>query len=201
MNNKPHEIGNEDMQHLLMQTIIEKLEAQELLLHAFISQKSQVDLSPIIKEITAGRKEIQAIYLKLSGDRNLYVELNQNLIKTQQQLSAPRDSKVEYKHQLHKGVWISVGLAFIVLLLAWGWINTFVRLEQYKEGSIKYRYLKAIGNQWVLNLCSQTDNLYNMDKEGFTTDAVLAENRLLKMADSIRLAGEKKKEKAVRLKK
>ncbi|MEO8172581.1 MAG: hypothetical protein ABI581_05845 [Sediminibacterium sp.] len=192
MDKKEQKISEVDARDLLMQSVVEKLEGMELLLQILANQKSQVDLSAITGEIAAFKKDILAKYLKSSLVGTMFTELNQNLVKLQQQLLIPRDYKIEHKHHFHKGVWLNVGLSVIVLLLVWGWMDSYASKKKFEENSIKYRFLKVLGNKSVLKLCAQTDSLYNRGEDQFSDLVDQAEQRRFSTADSIRLAGEKK---------
>lgn len=184
---------NDDSQNLLMEAFIEKLEGMEILLHAALDERPAVDLSPILNEITSSKKEILASYSKLLLDSKILNEFNQNFKQLQHQLTGLSNAKIEYRHKLHKGIWISVGLALIVVVLASGWINTYRSLNQFRENDIKYRYLKARGNRSVVLLCRQTDSLYDKNEDGFINSVNSAEGTLMKIADSLRLAGDKRR--------
>lgn|GEM_PF-3769338 len=72
-------------------------------------------------------------------------------------------------------------------------MNTFDKLNWYKEGSIKYRYLKAFGNEGVIKFSIRADSLYNLDNDSFYKKVVSAEQKLQFMADSLHLTVEKTK--------
>ncbi len=183
---------NSEGYQLLMQSIVEKLEAMELLLQIISNQKPQIDLSSITNQIAAFRKDFEGGNSKRLMEAQLLGDLSQNIKQLQQQLLVPRDSKIEHKHTLHKGIWISVGLALVVVVLVCGWTNSFNSRKQYEEDSIKYRSLKVFGNKSVVRLCVQTDSLYNRNKDEFISQVIQAEQLLFSIADSIRFAGENK---------
>ncbi|NCI45017.1 hypothetical protein [Sediminibacterium soli] len=196
MDNHELKVNSEDMSQLLMQSIVDKLEGMELLLHAALGQKPAIDLSVITREIAAFKREVQEERLKHVPDRNKLDTLNQNLVNLDQRLSALKDIKVEYKHTLHKGIWISATLALLASLLIVGWVNTYSNLSRYRENDIKYRYLKAYGSNRIMQICGQIDSLYKKDPDGFTGNTIAAEQELLRVADSVCLAREKKREAA-----
>lgn len=181
-------VRDDDMQHLLMQSIVEKFEGLELLLHAALDHKPQIDYSAIINEITGLKKEILATHLL---DRNVVKELNQNIATLQQEISATKHNRIEYKHILHKGIWLSVGLTFVTLLLAAGWMRTYDKLSWYNANSIKYRYLRVFGNEGVIKLTHRIDSLYDIDNDNFRNNVVSEEKQLQLITDSVRLTGQK----------
>jgi len=181
-------IREDDTQHLLMQSVVERFEGMELLLHAALDQRSQIDYSAITNEIASLKKEILAKFLL---DRNVVKELSQNIARLQGEISAIKDNKIEHKHVLHKGVWLSVGLALITLLFAGGWMRTYDRLSWYNENSIKYRYLRAFGNEGVVKLTYRIDSLFNIDNDNFRNKVVSAEKQLQLLTDSVRLTLQK----------
>ena len=178
-----------------MEAMVEKMEGIETFLKAFVTSKSQpVDLSPIISAISALKKDLVDLPDKLSSHTKKLAELEVNMASLHQQLKVPLNNKVEHKHHLHKGIWLSTGLFLVLVFLIWGWLNTYSRLEQYEGNDIKYRYFKVYGSQNLIKFCAQTDSVYLKDKSGFRDGVEQEEQRLFRQLELNRLAGEKERE-------
>ncbi len=191
MEKRELKVTDDNIQNLLMQSIVERVEGMELLLHAALDQKQQVDYSAITSEIASFKKEILANFSKLLLDINMVKELNQNIAKLQQEISVHKEFKIEHKHVLHKGIWLFVGLTFLLLLFTVGWMRKYDKLNSYKEDSVKYRYLKAFGNESAIRLSHRIDSLYNVDSGNFWNMVVKEEKQLKLMTDSVRLTAPK----------
>lgn len=105
----------------------------------------------------------------------------------------PTKITVTHKHHLHKAIWVSVSLLLTSILFGWLWISQLKHYSQFRDNDLKYRYFKATGNRRVQELCNWTDSLFKSDKEAFRTGVVSAEKHLLELADSIRLARERRR--------
>ncbi|MEJ7677620.1 MAG: hypothetical protein WKG06_07080 [Segetibacter sp.] len=78
--------------------------------------------------------------------------------------------------------------------MAIGWNNTFQTQKQYEVNDIKYRSLKVTGDKCLLNLLFHTDSLYTVKGDVIRKMTIQHEQRLAKLAQILRLAGEKEKE-------
>lgn len=182
------------MSELLLQTIVEKLEAIELLLT--VDKQDQHyrqelgDIRKTINELSTGLKAGRIPTASLSAVQA--AELSQSLEKLSSRLEMPAVSKTQHHHHLQKGVWWCIGTLLVAILMAWGWLGTYQRLGTHEASAFKYRYFKAWGNREVLRLCRYTDSLYQKDRDGFRSQVEQREWWLSSLVDSMRLAGEKK---------
>ncbi len=175
--------------------MVESFENLKVLVIANATSKPQpVDLSPILSAISALKKDMLDLPDKLSLHTKKLAELEVNMASLQQQLKVPLNNTIEHKHHLHKGIWVSAGLLVISVLLLWGWLNTYSRLESYQGNDSKYRYFKVYGNQNLIKFCAQTDSFYLKDKSGFRDGVEQEEQRLFRQLELNRLAGEKERE-------
>ncbi|MEO8173578.1 MAG: hypothetical protein ABI581_10865 [Sediminibacterium sp.] len=183
------------MSDILLESIVEKLEGIEVFLKAINTGSPQpVDLTPILSEISALKKDPADLPGKLSLHAKKLAELEVNMASLLQQLKLPLNNKIEHKHHLHKGIWLSAGLFLVLVFLIWGWLNTYSKLEQYEGNDIKYRYFKVYGNQALIKFCGQIDGLYLKDKSGFRDSIEQEEQRLFRQWELNRLAGENERE-------
>src|SRR5436309_1030455 len=106
------------MSELLLQTIVEKLEALEIaLLRQDNSNEEKGAPGEITKWIQILQSEIKLIpfYFKLSNDK--ISELMKSINACNKRLEQPLQKNIEHKHHLHKGIFISIGLFVILIFL------------------------------------------------------------------------------------
>lgn len=180
------------MNEILLQSIVEKLEAIELLLKAESGGKTEPETDKqITEQLNVLSKEFKLMPIRFTEItaqiRSLAISIDHNT----KQEAQPALTRVEHKHHLHKGIWLSVGLSVISILLLWGWLNTYKFAESLSVNDIKYRYLKIAGNKFVQKICFQTDSLYEIDKEGFKIKVEQAEENLLNHGELIHTADER----------
>lgn len=183
------------MSELLLQTIIEKLEALEI---ALLKQNNSDKDASIIKEMAEQLKELRSETEVLSPGFKLMKDKMSELMKRLEacdfRLQQPLQNNFEHKHHLHKGILISAGLAIIAMFLSWGWITSYQSKKSFEANDMKYRALKVAGNKTLLGLLHEIDSLYDLDEKGLRKNVVAEEQRLIQQAEMLRLAGEKEGE-------
>ena len=183
------------MSEQLLQAIIEKLEAIELLLKVTNTGKEKENRDAEIKqELELLRKEIKNLPSQLLLGTVKLGELSSNINRLNEQLQKPVSNRIEHKHELHKGVLITFSLFLLSVVLIWALINAYQNNKQYKSNDLKYRYLKVADNAGILKLCNITDSLYQKNEDLFRTGVEQEERRLIRQAEDLRLAGEKERE-------
>ena len=172
------------MSEILLQAIVEKLEALEI---ALLKQGS----AGKIEELETAVRSIQSAFIKLNSAFNVN---NEKIDGIAEDIRALRrlHNKVKHTHHFHKQVWVSVSLFIICLLLAYGWINCSNEKKAFEANNMKYRYWKANGNASLLKIIYYTDSLYNLDEYHFTNEVLRAERKLEEQNKVQRLAPEKK---------
>lgn len=151
------------MSEILLQTIIEKLEALEI---AILKQRNPDNDPAAIKEIVEQIKKMRAVHDDFSMDFNVINNLTTELkrLSDYNKLQQPVSTKIEHRHHLHKGIWISAVLLMTVLFLSWGWLTSYGNKKVFEANDIKYRALKITENRILLNLLYETDSLYHQDE-------------------------------------
>lgn len=179
------------MSEILLQAIVEKLEALEI---ALLKQGN----AGKDEELKAAVKSIQSEFIKFGS---IFTTNNEKINDLSELINAlrvkpgnPIQNEVKHIHHFHKQVWLSVSLFIISLLLAYGWINCSNEKKSFEANDIKYRYWKVDSNASLLKLTYYTDSLYDMDKDDFRNQVVHAEQKIAEQAKQCRLAGEKEKE-------
>ena len=179
------------MSEILLQAIVEKLEALEI---ALLKQ----DSAGKIEETLNGEiKLLQSEFIKWA---TTFKTNNEKINGLSEEIRAikvnsvnPVQNQVKHIHHFHKQVWLSVSLFIISLLLAYGWINCSNEKKAFEANDIKYRYWKANGNASLLRIIYYTDSLYNLDKDHFMEQVLQSERNIVEQEKAHRLAREKEK--------
>jgi hypothetical protein len=174
------------MGELLLQIIVEKLEAMELLLRHDSADKDR----EVLREIRDEIKKLLATSLSIDKLNELKVSVDACYKK----LESPLQNRVDHQHHLHKGIWIAVVLFFISIFFFWQWINAVENKKQFEGNDIKYRALKVTHDRALMQLLYHTDSLYSLDPEHMEQWVVQEEERLIEQTKLLELAGEKEKE-------
>ncbi|KAA9042046.1 hypothetical protein FW778_08525 [Ginsengibacter hankyongi] len=179
------------MSEILLQAIVEKLEALEI---ALLKQGN----AGKDEELKTAVKSFQSEFIKFSVTCNVNIEkmnkLSEEIHALKVNSGNSTQNQVKHIHHFHKQVWLSVSLFIISLLLAYGWINCSNEKKSFEANDIKYRFWKANGNSHLLKIVYYTDSLYNLDKNNFIQQVVRSERNIAKQEKMHRLAGEKEKE-------
>ena len=181
------------MNEMLLKTIVEKLEALELAWKASGGGENE-SLVQVKNELYLLRQEFQNLPSRMVPGSSQLAELIESIENLQSALYAPKQSRVEHKHVLHKGIIISAVLFLLVVGLSVSLFNAYKSSEKFAANDIKYRYLKLSRNKNLLRFCSDTDSLYQKDPVSFTKDVGSEEQRLIQQAEDLRLALEKERE-------
>jgi hypothetical protein len=181
------------MSEILMQAMVEKLESIELLLKVGESMEKDGKMTKVNEELQLLQKLIKGLPSQFLLGSVKLGELSTKINRLSEQLQKPLCSRVEHKHELHKGFLIAIGFSLISLFLTWGWINAYQSQKQFEVNDMKYRWQRIKGNGTVLKLYHKTDSLYQSDPVRFKKVLLQEEHHLVAFADSLRLAGENKK--------
>ena len=178
------------MSEILLQAIVEKLEALEI---ALLKQGS----AGKDEELKAAVRSIQSAFIKLNSAFNANNEKIDGIAEDIRALRVnsgnPTQNQVRHVHHFHKQVWLSVSSFIISLLLAYGWVNCSNEKKSFEANDMKYRYWKANANTHLLKIIYYTDSLYNQDKDHFTEQVVRSERQISEQENMHRLAREKEK--------
>ena len=181
------------MSDLLLQTIIEKLESLELAWQVSgDSEKERLD--QLNEELGILRNDLKNLPAQIIPATVKTGQLSASIDNLYRQLKVPVQNRIEHKHELHKGIVISVSLFVVVIVLICLLINLYQSHKIYIANDMKYRYFKIAGNKGVLKLCNVTDSLYQKDQSLFRNNVEQEEQRLIQQAEDLRVAGEKEKE-------
>ncbi len=157
------------MNEILLQTIVEKLEALEI---ALLKESNAGKDVEVPNELTI---EINSLQSELEKFTSIFKSTSENTSDLLKEISGlrlnlgnPLQSRVKHIHHFHKQIWITISLILISLLLAYGWVNSIHEKEAFEANDIKYRFWKTNGNANLLKITYQTDSLYTLDKNNFT---------------------------------
>ncbi len=180
------------MEHLLIDTMIEKVSSQEKRLDktektltvieeklSGISDQSSnfKQLAELVRQIQNGMKQIVWPVEKMN-ELSLRLESNNDL------LSNPVKPKQIVVHSAGKLAWVIVSLVFVIILLVTGLINTVNKLNQYQTNDILWRYVKATNKSQNLEYLQSVENLYLNDPEKMKSLVEEAELHQKQLAES-----------------
>lgn len=182
------------MSNIVTEMIVEKLDQVILLLQvqkpATAGEENWTTLNRQLESIRQGITDQQ--FQAKKGANNLQTMLTAIAGLESQIRALPGRVTVEHKHHLHKGVWIAAGMLTIAILLSWQLLLQIGEKEQFRENDIKYRYLKAYGDREVRQLCHRVDSIYVARRDDFEEKVLSVEKRQQVLADSMRIAKERK---------
>ena len=132
------------MNEILLQTIVEKLEALEI---ALLKESNAGKDVEVTNELTIEINSLQCELEKFTSIFKSTSETISNLVKEisglRLNLVNPVQGRIKHIHHFHKQVWITISLIIISLLLAYGWVNSIHEKEVFEANDIKYRFWKT----------------------------------------------------------
>ena len=134
------------MNEILLQTIIEKLEALEISLLKSTPDKGTETHLELLKEIRSCQSEIAAIFHQIKTVNEKINEMSKNVMAMNFSSSNKLSEQVHHRHHLHRGIWIAITLFITSILLSYGWINSYNGKQVLEANDLKYRYLKVIND-------------------------------------------------------
>ena len=171
------------MNEVLLQTIIEKLEALEI---ALLKQSDPTKDCESLNVLARLMKSLQSEIMKFSSEcrtnTNCVTDLSNQINTLRSNYINPEQNQVKHVHHFHKHIWISLSLFIISLLFAYGWINCYNEKKQFEANDIQYRFWKANGNASLLEIIYKTDSLYNLDRDDFKDQVLEAERQIKEVA-------------------
>ena len=156
------------MDELLLQTVVEKLEDIELL----IKQNNQNKTGEELKKISDEIKNLSS--RTISPER--INELIKSLNNCNNKLNQPVQNTIEYRHHLHKSIWIAIAFFIANIFLIYGWINSHNNAKQFRANDYKYRALKTMEDETMNKVLSNIDSLYKINPDFFEKTLIKKEN-------------------------
>lgn len=182
------------MNELLLQTIVEKLEAFEI---ALFSQSGKNKDGEAINETAKSLQTFQSEFAKFTAEIKANHECVKNLSKEINTLRLscldPKQNRVKHVHHFHKMVWITLCLFVVSILFANGWMNCHRQKEAFEANDLKYRFWKTNGNASLLKIICRTDSLYLLDKDHFRNEVLRSEHAMAEQKEKSLAGGQKDK--------
>ena len=184
------------MSDILLQTIVDKLEALESILTTSKPQIIEADngsLQECIKQQTIEvSTKINALSETLTFPKETISQLTQRLQSLSVSLKQPLRKEIRHEHHINTGIIVCICL--VVILACCGcWIyNLHNDTKAYKANDIKYRYVKM--NIDNVHLLSKVDSLYNVAGDQMIQEVKKQETDLRKRLDLLQKADMKEKE-------
>ncbi len=180
------------MSEVLLQSIVEKLEAIEIGLLKGNTDKDPA-LQALLKEIKLLQAEMVKMPLLLTGNSEKVKELLTGIAALNFKLDSPKSECIKHSHYFHKGIWIAIGLFIISFLFLFAWINCMNSKKTFQANDIKYRFLRVSSNPSLLKLFYLTDSLYNLSNDSFVKLVTEKEQNFAQQEKQPRPASEKKR--------
>lgn len=145
------------MSELLLQTIVERLEAQDLLLKE-MSNDADEGQAEMRKKFDELKAEV-AVYKTSKQELPELRQVTQNMeaLKALLFQKNPVQAKRNVLHR--KSTWIFVGISILFLGMSWCWGYTFRAWSAAEIDGMKYQYLKSIANPSLARFCRVVDSL------------------------------------------
>ncbi|HUZ61072.1 MAG TPA: hypothetical protein VMU83_20020 [Hanamia sp.] len=178
------------MSEILLQAIVEKLEALEISLLKQGNASKDEELKALAGSIPS---ELIKFSSALNANNEKINGLSEDIRALKVNSGNHMENQIKHIHHFHKQVWMSVSFFIISLLVAYGWINCNYEKKSFEANDMKYRYWKANGNTHLLKIVYYTDSLYNQDKDNFIEQVVRSERQISEQENMHRLAREKEK--------
>ena len=141
------------MNEILLQTIVEKLEALEIALLKESNAGKVVEVpNELIIEINSLQSDLEKFTSTFKSTSETISDLLKEISGLRLNLVNPVQSRVKHIHHFHKQIWITISLFIISLLLAYGWVNSIHEKEAFEANDIKYRFWKTNGNASLLKI-------------------------------------------------
>lgn len=146
------------MSELLLQSLVENEEKQNLLLQTMSSDadKSSIEQRKFYEELNA------KVTLLLSSriDPNEFKKLSLTVESLKMSVSQAVAVQSKRYLMLTKFNWFVIGMFVLFLSMSWCWGYTFRGWSVAEIGGIKYRYLQSIPNNFLARFCRKADSLY-----------------------------------------
>jgi hypothetical protein len=174
------------MDQLVIETIIEKVEAAETRLNIQgkelfeITKKvsTVMDQADTIKTIANLMKKLQDNMYTITWPVREMAELSNQLARNNELLANPKKSKQVVFHTAGKLIWVISGLSIVIILLIIGLINSEGSLDQYRMNDMIWRYIKLSNGSQNLKYLQSVEGLYLTNPEKMKS---LVENEELKL--------------------
>ncbi|MEJ7820919.1 MAG: hypothetical protein WKF85_01285 [Chitinophagaceae bacterium] len=182
------------MSEVLLQSIVEKLEAIEISLLKDNNPVKGDAIQALLKEVKSFQSQLAKFPLQFEKSTEKTSELLKTITSINFRLDNPVAGQIKNSHHFHKVIWIAFGLFIFCVLLLYGWVSCHNEKKAFEANDIKYRYLKVNGNSNLLIATYSTDSLYKLGKAYFTKKVVEKEKDFANQNELYRIANEKKKE-------
>ena len=155
------------MSEVLLQSIVEKLEAIEISLLKDNNAIKEEMIQALLKEVKSFQSLLAKFPLQFEKSTEKVDELLKIITALNFRLANPVREQIKHSHHFHKGIWITIVLFIFCALLLYGWVSCHNEKKAFEANDIKYRYLKVNGNSNLLKATYSIDSLYNLGKAYF----------------------------------
>ena len=180
------------MDQLVIETIIEKVEATEISLNTQGKKLSEItkkvstvtDQANTIKTIANLIKKLQDNMNTITWPVKEMTEMSNLLAQNNELLAHPKKTKQVIVHTAGKLIWIIVSLFAMMLSLIILLVNTSNKLDQFKMNDMIWRYIKLSNSSQNLEYLQTVERLYLASPEKMKSLVEKEELKLKQMAKS-----------------
>jgi hypothetical protein len=180
------------MDHLVIETIIEKVEAIEVRLNIQGKELSEItkkvstvnDQANTIKTIANLIKKLQDNMNTITWPVKEMTEMSILLAQNNELLTNPVKTKHVVFHTAGKLIWVIVILSALIISMIVFLVNTSSKLEQSEKNDMLWRYIKLSNNSQNLEYLQSVERIYLADPEKLKSLVEKEELRLKQIAES-----------------
>jgi hypothetical protein len=145
------------MSDLLLQAMVERLEAQDFLLKE-MSKDADNGQMEMLKKFD----ELKTDIALLKSEKQEHPEVKQlTLAVESMRILLSQKIPVESKRPVlrRKATWIFIGIWLLFMGMSWCWGYTFKAWSAAEKDGMKYKYMKSIPNPTLARFCRVADSL------------------------------------------
>lgn len=180
------------MDQLVIETIIEKVEAAEAILNIQGKEISEItkkvtsitDQTNIIINLSNLVKKLQDNMNTITWPVNEVTEMSNLLVRNNELQANPKKTKQIVFHTAGKLIWVITGLLIGIILLIIGLFNSQSNLDQYRMNDMMWRYIKLSNSSQNLEYLQSVERLYLADPETMKSFVEKKELKLKQIAES-----------------
>lgn len=180
------------MDQLVIETIIEKVEATETRMNTQGKELSEIikkvstmtDQANTIKTVADLVKKLQDNMNNITWPVREITEMSNRLARNNELLTNPKKTKQVVFHKVGKLIWVIVILSALIISLIVFLVNTSNKLEQFKMNDMLWRYIKLSKNSQNLEYLQSVERLYLGDPEKMQSLVEKEELKLKQIAES-----------------
>ncbi|MCW3107415.1 MAG: hypothetical protein JWQ09_1921 [Segetibacter sp.] len=153
------------MNEVLLGSLIDKVDAFDKKIEELNKKIDQIPAAyeEVLNPVKTGFKGLRSDVQNIFFPEKEMSQLSGRLATTIELFKKPVEQKIIHRHEILKILWITAALFLSLCLVSTTWFSTYNKLELYKAGDTKYRYLKLVSNVSLGKQLILIDSLYRAD--------------------------------------